>query len=104
VNRIVRKHYPIERLPPDLRAGLQEHGWVNIEIELESEGRVARPLSPLVESGKKLHGTPNGAAGGNNGASAGPFSRWRHLRRADFASADEIVAHIRALREEWDRR
>src|SRR3974390_2981104 len=34
----------------------------------------------------------------------GHFSRWKHLRRADFASPAEIAAHINALREEWDRR
>lgn len=34
----------------------------------------------------------------------GHFSRFKHLRRTHFASAEEIVAHIRALRDEWDRR
>jgi hypothetical protein len=37
-------------------------------------------------------------------AVAGHFSRWRHLRRSNFASPAEITAHINALREEWDRR
>ncbi len=40
---------------------------------------------------------------GPNGT-AGHFSRWKHLRRASFASPAEITAHINALREEWDRR
>jgi hypothetical protein len=34
----------------------------------------------------------------------GHFSRFKQLRRPHFASGEEIVAHIRALREEWDRR
>jgi hypothetical protein len=34
----------------------------------------------------------------------GHFSRFRHLQRSTFASSEEIVEHIRALREEWDRR
>jgi hypothetical protein len=34
----------------------------------------------------------------------GHFSRWKHLRRHHFASEEEIVAHVRALRDEWDRR
>jgi hypothetical protein len=42
--------------------------------------------------------------GGNAGPEAGHFSRWRHLRRSNFASDREIAAHIEALREEWDRR
>lgn len=34
----------------------------------------------------------------------GHFSRFKHLRRPHFASAEEIGAHISALRDEWDRR
>jgi len=40
----------------------------------------------------------------NGSAAAGHFSRWRHLRRANFASPGEIAAHIGALRDEWNRR
>jgi hypothetical protein len=42
--------------------------------------------------------------GPNGSTAAGHFSRWKHLRRANFASPAEITAHISALREEWDRR
>jgi hypothetical protein len=38
------------------------------------------------------------------GAASGHFSRWKHLRRSHFASMEEIVDHVRALRDEWDRR
>jgi len=41
---------------------------------------------------------------GEAAAEDGHFSRWRHLRRSNFASEAEIAAHIDALREEWDRR
>jgi hypothetical protein len=37
-------------------------------------------------------------------AREGHFSRFKRLRRSHFASGEEIVAHVRALREEWDRR
>jgi hypothetical protein len=40
----------------------------------------------------------------HEGIATGHFSRWKQLRRANFASPDEISAHINALREEWDRR
>jgi hypothetical protein len=40
----------------------------------------------------------------NGTMATGHFSRWKHLRRASFASPAEIAAHIDALREEWDRR
>ena len=33
----------------------------------------------------------------------GQFTRWKHLRRSHFASLEEVNAHIRALRDEWDR-
>jgi hypothetical protein len=49
---------------------------------------------------------PSVALGDNGpvGADAGHFSQWRHLRRSNFASQEEIAAHIDALREEWARR
>ena len=56
MNKVVKKHYPIERLPADLRSGLQEHGWVHIEIEPEREAILGKKLSPLVASGKNVHG------------------------------------------------
>ena len=56
MNKIVKKHYPIERLPADLRSGLQEHGWVHIEIEPERGMPLRKSLSRLVASGKKVHG------------------------------------------------
>jgi hypothetical protein len=52
--------------------------------------------APPVESGRDR---PPG-----NGDGSGQFSRWKPLRRTHFASTEEIVDHVRALREEWDRR
>lgn len=34
----------------------------------------------------------------------GHFARFKQFRRAHFASAEEINAHISALRDEWERR
>jgi hypothetical protein len=56
MNKVVRRHYPIERLPADLRAGLGEHGWVHVEIELDREAPPQRKLSQLVGSGQNVHG------------------------------------------------
>ena len=56
MNKIVKKHYPIERLPADLRSGLQEHGWVHIEIEPERVKPSQKKLSLLVASGENVHG------------------------------------------------
>ena len=47
---------------------------------------------------------PKPEDGPNGSPAVGHFSRWKRLRRANFASPDEITSHINALREEWDRR
>lgn len=56
MNKIIRKHYPIERLPADLRVGLGEHGWVHVEIELDKDAPSQRKLSQVVGSGQNVHG------------------------------------------------
>jgi hypothetical protein len=59
------------------------------------EGRafMVAPETALKVEGRLDAGTPHGH-----------FSRWKHLRRSNFTSPDEIAAHIGALREEWARR
>jgi DNA-binding transcriptional regulator YdaS (Cro superfamily) len=48
--------------------------------------------------------TSNTEADRSSRRDSGHFSRFKHLRRAHFNSSEEIAGHIRALREEWDRR
>jgi hypothetical protein len=43
-------------------------------------------------------GAPRSVRGRNH------FSRFKHLRRTHFQTQEEIERHVRALREEWDRR
>ncbi len=38
------------------------------------------------------------------GAEQSHFARFKHLRRMHFKTSAEINDHIRALRDEWDRR
>lgn len=45
-----------------------------------------------------------GRRGERTSTGSGHFSRFQHLRRPHFASAEAIDDHVRALREEWDRR
>lgn len=78
MTRIVREHYPVEKLPEDLRPSLDDTTHARVVVESEA--------GPAPAPGE------------------GHFSRWRHLRRTRFRDAEEIVAHIRALRDEWDRR
>lgn len=83
MNRIVRENYPVEKLPEDLRRDLRDVTPVTVSVE-QDEPRMHALRSPEV--------------------SAGHFSRWRHLRRREFESSEEIIDHVRALRDEWDRR
>ncbi len=78
MTRIVREHYPVEKLPEDLRPSLNAASHARVVVESE-------PSSIPAEG-------------------VGHFSRWRHVKRSRFRDAEEIVAHIRALRDEWDRR
>jgi hypothetical protein len=72
MNRIVREHYPAEKLPPDLREGFAADARVTITIETEAEPETVMTLEEMFA-----------------------------LRRDVFASPEEAVAHIRALRDEW---
>ena len=58
MNKIVRKSYPIERLPADLQSGLPPHGHVDIEMELAVTGMAKEPrrIADLVASGRNVHG------------------------------------------------
>lgn len=72
MNKIVREHFPAERLPPELREGLDPNATVTVTIEAETTPIDKMSLEEL-------------------------FS----LRRDVFASAEEAAQHIRSLRDEW---
>ena len=73
MNRIIREHYPVEKLPRELREGLAPDARVTITIETEPQPESIMTLEEMFA-----------------------------LRRDVFASPEEAVAHIRALRDEWD--
>ena len=84
MNRIVREHYPVEKLPEDLREGLAAGQQVTVTVEPEKVAVVDTE--------------------GSQGATANLFSRYRRLRRHHFDTAEDVQAHIAALREEWSVR
>ena len=55
MNKIVR-HYPVNRLPDDLRDDLPSQGWVKIEFELESGPPRRRSIAHLAGSGDNVYG------------------------------------------------
>jgi hypothetical protein len=76
-----------------LHARKASNGLPSGFAEEEGPSTIAGSVEPL-----KMEPSPD------NGTATGHFSRWKHLRRANFVSSGEIAAHVRALREEWERR
>ena len=72
MHRIIREHYPAEKLPRELREGLAPGARVTITIEAEAPPETVMTLEEMFA-----------------------------LRRDVFASPEEAVAHIRTLRDEW---
>jgi len=72
MNKIVREHFPAERLPAELREGLAPDAHVTVTIETEVPPEKVMTLEEMFE-----------------------------LRRDVFSSPEEVVQHIRALRDEW---
>ena len=87
MNKIVREHYPVERLPPDLRVELVGQSTVTVTIEADDQ-RATPPEKPqfsitdVLAQAKRLR-------------DAGVIKR---------TTPQEAVARIRALRDEWEDR
>ena len=85
MNRLVREHYPVSKLPEDLREGLEGCEDVTVTVEV----KVTAPAPG--EGDRGFVSEP------------GPFSRYRYLAKPRFTSIEEVDAHVRALRDDWDR-
>ena len=80
MNKIVREHYPVEKLPEDWRQELGLEGNVTLTIVAKAEMDADEAdLSTLL-------------------------ARVRASRPKPPLTAEDAVARIRALREEWDDR
>lgn len=88
MNRIVKEHYPAENLPEDLREGLSPGERVRITIESEPTGNLSEEadLARLLDRPEHVLSLEEMLA----------------MRRPVYSSIDEINAHVRALRDEWD--
>ncbi len=71
VNKIVKRHYPVARLPSDIQAHLSGVDLVELQITPEQAHEGGIQLAPLVGTFRNVHG--------------------------DEAA---VIAHIRSLREE----
>lgn len=77
MNKIVREHYPVERLPADLRADLGLAKTVTLVIETEDD--------------------PSRSA-----ARAAAIAELLEHRRKLAPSVSDSVERVRKLRDEWD--
>lgn len=76
MNKVVRHHVPVGELPEHLREGLDPAAFATVEVTVEAdEADVVRPPLTLEEI--------------------------LAFRQDNYASAEEIDAHVRSLREEW---
>jgi hypothetical protein len=75
MNRIIREHYPASKLPDDLREGVDPKANVTVTITVEDLKPPERVMT---------------------------LEEIFAARRPPFRTAEEIVASIRQLRDEWD--
>ncbi|WFS22710.1 hypothetical protein [Rhizobium rhododendri] len=85
MNKLVRDHYPVSKLPEDLREGFNPVGTVRVVIEVEDR------VPALHIETKPMTGKDVVEAIRSYKALGGPS-----------VTTEEAVARIRALRDEWD--
>ena len=85
MNTIVRERYPVSKLPEDLQKEFPGQDEVTLTVETTLPPRDDR------EGPEPPYGW-------------GHFSRFRHLAKPRYKSMDEIVAHVRTIRDEWHER
>lgn len=83
MNKIVREHYPVEKLPEDLREGLRPGATVRVVLEVD-DVRIERHSMSFEESMRLI----------------------KDYRRdnPERVSVEDAVRRIRDLRDEWDER
>jgi len=75
MNRIVRQHYPVEKLPPELREGLDASAQVTIIVEAEPDPDEASPIS---------------------------LEQIFAMREPPFLTKEEIDRDLKKRRDEWE--
>ncbi len=53
MNKIVKEHYPVERLPEDLRAGFSPGSLVRVTILVDDKQVIGAPLQDLAQKHTK---------------------------------------------------
>lgn len=90
MNKIVLEHYPVSKLPEDLRVGLSDAGTVKIVIEEDArQSNTTASIDPELLYQKYL-------------SSLKPLEAGETQSFRGSVTIDEAVARIRTLRDEWD--
>lgn len=89
MNKIIKEHYPVAKLPEDLRDGLNPAQEVRITIEIASDIQAASEEKTLPSWFRRLDRVLS-------------VEEIFTLRRPPFRSGEEIDAEIRRQRDEWD--
>ena len=95
MNKIVFEHYPASKLPEELRKGLEKDAMVRVVIEEEAQDKERDPF-PGFRNLPKIERKPM--------TIGETLTAIRRIKAEDRPSvtADEAVARIRRLRDEWD--
>lgn len=92
MNRVVREHYPVSKLPEDLREQFPGAETVRIVVEDPTDTEAEKGFWSVPLAGIKPR-TPEQVLA--------DFERIRSLNLSSV-TAEDAVARIRALRDEWD--
>jgi hypothetical protein len=87
MNKIVREHYPVERLPEDLRQGLPAGQTVTITVEEEAHDPDSfdRKVEDILKNPQPM-----------------TVREVRALVGSRDVTPGEAVARVRTLRDEWE--
>jgi hypothetical protein len=77
MNRIVRKHYPVKKLPEDLRPNLSLLGTVTITVQEEDAAQATPSVTEMIK-------------------------QMQDARARMPIAKDDPVKRIRRLRDEWE--
>lgn len=80
----------------------RRHPEINTDLLAALHARRSR--AGISEDPMPEHRPTTRAGSDIEGAEQPHFARFKHLRRMHFKTSAEINDHIRALRDEWDRR
>ena len=80
----------------------RRHPEINADLLAALHARHSR--ADMSEGPSLQHRAEAKARSSIEGAEQSHFARFKHLRRMHFKTSAEINDHIRALRDEWDRR